>query len=268
VSAPAAAAAGLEISNSAEDVAAAAAADPSAEQLTELAGIVMGWYSEPEDAVCLVLQSAGDSRQQQQQPHSAAAGASASAAVADAPCKAKPICGVGYSRLQRDDSLQEQQQQQEAETKEILAAAAEPAPAVDAVMKETEMPGQQQHSCKVLHVEAAAVVDVQQHTSTCTLVKSAHLLSDSSLLSPFWVAATTAEDAAAEQQEDLVDASDAAAATAATSDFAAAAPFTVEELLAATEAIIAQLDKAFAGVQLTATLLKEARMPLRERYCS
>jgi hypothetical protein len=235
------------------------------------------------------------------QPQNTAAAAAAAAAAADAPCNAKCISGVGYSRLQRGDSMEQQQQQQEqAEATQSAAAAAVSVADAAAVAAEPELQAeQQQGSSKVLSPDAAAAVDAQLGSQP-TRIQSATLLSNSSLLSPFWVAATedsfeaaaTAEyEAAAEVQQGLQDLPGAPIASAAKAEAvsapadaaakgsspavcataaaaAAAAPVTVEEYVAASEAVIQQLERAFAGVQHTAMLLREAQVPLRQRYSS
>jgi hypothetical protein len=273
-SSEAAAATVIAGSSSNEAAAAATEAEASEEQLADLASIVMGWYADPEDAVCLVVQAASGAGEQGQQLGSATAGAAA--AAADTSCMAKSICGVGYSRLQRGDSLQQQEQLQQAEEDAAAAAAA-------AQSQEQEQDAQ---CLRVLHVEPCAAAEAVDGTPAHAAMKSALLLSDSSLLSPFWIVATSSVgDVAADAEEDQPGAplateaaaiaaaaitEETATVTAATicssTTAAAAAPVTVEELLAASEAVIVQLEAAFAGVRHTAGLLAEARVPLRERY--
>jgi hypothetical protein len=240
----------------------------------------MGWYADPDDAVCVVLQAAGDAAQQREQL-SSAAGGNALPTVADASCMAKNICGVGYSRLQRGDSLEHQEQLQQG------AAAADAAAAAIAVAT-AQLQAQEEEECyNVLHVEpraaAGAVLEAPAHAH----VNSALLLGDGSLLSPYWMASSLADDVSADAEEEPLAASDssnaaakaagaaanrtatlAAATLGSRTTAAAAAPVTVEELLAASEAVIVKLKAAFAGVRYTAGLLAEARVPLRERYGS
>jgi hypothetical protein len=241
----------------------------------------MGWYADLEDVVCVVVQAPGGAEQQSEQLSSAPGGNAPPAAAADASCMAKSICGVGYSRLQRGDSLEQQEHLQQGGA-DAAAAAIAVAPA--------ELQAQEEECSIVPHVEQDAAAEAVFETSqpAHARLSSALLLGDCSLLSPFWMAASSADDLAADADEEQPAAPDSTASPAAadgatangltatlaaaticnSTTAAAVAPVTVEELLAASEAVLIQLEAAFAGVRHTAGLLAEARVPLRERYGS